>query len=218
MAISMGRAKVGGQPYSRERLASGDGRYVCRVIRIREESTRTYGLGFFLDFEVVTPAPFAGASEAGSRGSICYFPEDARGGGGLSKEQAYELENGKIQVAVAACLGLSREEAQKVNDDRYQAAVGPKQPLTGNLFELACVPHVNKQGKKSSFYEMYPHGEGAKPTSEAAKVTPKLPPKKVEAKFPPEGWDYHPEDRNYVFNEKTEECIEVAELKARLAA
>lgn len=212
------------------------GLYLVKVLNIRENETDNYGLGFFLDFEVAKA--IKGGSKRGACDAFVKFPDNVTGHKKMPKAKARARELGKIQVAIAAVLGRTASEADIVDDDRYASALADgdtPSPLAGRYFIIEAVPYVGKNGK-TVYYECLPATdedleaaglaqpkEGERPAVKAeeaeeaaAKKAPALPGKKGPKL--PEGWAVHPDDADYVFNEETEEVIELEKLKARLAA
>lgn len=231
MGISLQNARIGKKKdEKREKLKHG--RHLVRVVDMRQKDTRECGFGFFLDFAVVK-----GPTQENFEDTFKVFPEMARATGGkLTRAEVKALDEGKIQIAVAAVAGYVKEAAGVVNQEYFDRAtavreretnVEAKSPFVGALFEVDAKGGSNAKGPYT-YYEVFPYNASdsvfgdvtskTQVTASAPKSKPALPPKKEEAVFPPQPWKFHPDDASYVFREDTEECIEVAELKQRLAA
>lgn len=236
MGISLKDAKIGKKKdEKREKLKLG--RHLVRVVDMRQKETRECGFGFFLDFAVV-----AGPTQVNFEDTFKVFPEMARAKGGkLTKAEVKALDEGKIQIAVAAVGGYIKEAAGVVNQEYFDKATAVEEretdpearsPFVGALFEVECKGGSNDKGPYV-YYEVLPYiadesvfgdvTKGAAPKTTAApaatkaKAAPAIA-KKAAPAFPPAGWAVHPDDADYVFNAETEECIEATELRTRLAA
>lgn len=216
-------------------------RYEVEVTDLRWEKDRQ-GEGFKLDYKVVgvigrlgcNPVQIeAEPSGPGTAGCAMCYPENARGGGGLSKEDAVAADYGKCQVWMAAVYGLADTEADQIDEEAFnRACKRPITPLRGARLYLDMVPNTNNDGKESSFHEFFPRDGGnglaekLKPAAEtkaapapAAKAKPAIPAKKptFEQAAAAAGWEVHPEDASYYMNESADPpVVEIADLKAQL--
>lgn len=246
------------------------GSHLCAVKGLREVHG-FHGFGFFIDFMVLAymaldrgdngievPEEYKVPTPIGLTTCRKVYPDSAKASGRMSAELAYAREQGKIQVIVAACLGLDERQAEQVDDDVYNANVSVPRaengqpifegrplvsPLVGKLVIVDRVYYPD--GKTKGYYEVRPYSAAAYPhfvkaaedflagktpaqaPSAAAtaptgpKPAPKLPGKPAktlsfEEAAAAAGWEAHPDDEAYAYNEKTEEVIEVAELRQRL--
>jgi hypothetical protein len=213
MAIDLSRARAP-KNKDEEKVKLNKGRHIVRCVDLRQKETRSSGLAFFCDFEVVS-----GPTQTGFRDSLAVFPETARGNAKLTKEEVEELELGKIQVCVAAVAGFVKEAAHQVNNEFYARATahprkeGVISPLAGSLFEIEAIEHNGKKGT-SIYYEAYPHfgadahaaaavnqpapaaAAPAVPSVSKLPAIPSIP--KAAPVFPPKGWIFHPENDDYV--------------------
>lgn len=197
-----------GTQYNRDRLTKL-GRYLCRVVDIREQKGFR-GQGFWMDLEVVK-----GPARPGREISRAIYPDKAKGNNKMSQEQVYAKEMGKIQLCVAAALGFGLDQVSEVDDEVYQASLGKgnkgeagykPSPLKGK-FVVAVVKSYAKDdepAESKTFMEIEPHtneneefeeyvepvspakkapGAASAPAAqalkEAAKKAPPTPPKKT---------------------------------------
>lgn len=201
-----------GNNYNREKLQPGT--HVCRVLDVRENKGFK-GKGFFIDFEVVS-----GPTTPAFRAAYIVFPDNAQGTARMPVERARKLELGKIKVAMAACFGWEAKGAELITNKVYNDSIArPVSPLKGRLITVHAIPHTNKQGKTTVFYEVTPHTEGQAPaeapapsTTPSVPTTPELPPAPT---FPPAGWVVHPQ--NPAFFYKGQEVLSEVDLRARVA-
>lgn len=237
------------------------GRHLCAVQGLRQHSG-FHGLGIFLDFVVLAyaamatgdkgvavPAEHQKPTRIGHTDSHKIYPDNAKASGRMSAELAYQREQGKIQVMVAACLGLSERQAEQVDDDVFNAAVSVQRnergepvfegrPLTspciGNLIVVDRVYYPS--GKSKGYYEIKPYiaelypefraaaeahrsGKAAPAAVEVPKTLPfakKAESLSFEQAAGAAGWEVHPSDPSFVYNESTEEVVEIDELRSRL--
>ncbi len=201
-----GSAKRG----AKEKLKPG--RYVVVVQDVKEINSQMSGQGFILDFAVES-----GPMPAGHIGDYKIYPHDAKGGGRMPRDQAFQRELGKIKRAVAAICGLDVSQVGQIDNARYQAAIArPISPLKGRKVVVESVPWTNAKGEPTVYYELLPHVESA--TTVKAPSLPKkqaAKPVSFESELAARGFQVHPDDAEYVFNAATEECITVAEFKTR---
>lgn len=213
-------------------------RYEVEVIDLRWEKDRQ-GEGFKLDYKVVgvigrlgcNPAQIeAEPSGNGTTGCAMVYPENARGGGGLSKDDAIAADYGKCQVWMAAVYGLDESEAPTVDEETFnRACKRPVSPLRGARLYLDMIPNTNNDGKESSFHEFFPREGGnglqekLKPAAETkteTKAKPQLPakPKKTFEQLAADaGWSVHPDDSDYYMNEDADPpVLEIPDLKKLL--
>lgn len=216
MSISVANAEFGGKKFNKEKLPPG--RYVCEVDDVRSSDTRTAGLGFFIDFHVVSV--LQGEGELGYASSYQVYPNSARGSAKMPQSKAKALEEGKFVVAVAACMGKTRDEVEFVTQERFEAALKrPVSPLKGRKILVISQPYTNKMGVKTSFYEIEPFlGEVAtEPTG--VRKAPARPAK--SATFPPAGWELIPAENegeeDYFYNESSGETLYEDQLRALIA-
>lgn len=195
------------------------GRYVVVVQDVKEINSQMSGQGFIVDFAVES-----GPMPAGHIGDYKVYPHDAKGGGRMPRDQAFQRELGKIKRAVAAICGLDVSQVGQIDNARYQAAIArPLSPLKGRKVVVESVPWTNAKGESTVYYELFPYSEpGASLTSTvdlARNKAPSLPKKQpsFEELLKAHGFEIHPDDAEYVFNAATEECITVAEFKSRLS-
>jgi hypothetical protein len=235
MAISMSRAKHK-QPRNDENTSPGRG--IARTLNIRAEETRSSGSAFFLDFEVVRHAPGELRDEsktpeelrggngkaietpAGFKSCFKVFPDEAKSNGQYTKAEVKELEEGKIQAAVAAVAGWSVEEAGNVNDEYFALATAkPRSSLAGRLFEY--VAHESKKYPgKTGYYEIFPCKEGdqeatAKVAAKPVKAAPPPPAPKAAPTFPPAGWKPYPGAEGCYLSPDESEALWEADLRAK---
>jgi len=193
MAFSMTGATA---PSENNKDKAKPGRHLCIVRNLREIDGRG-GHGFWADFEVVS-----GPSGEGFQFSWGVYPESARGNAKLTTAQVQDLERGKIQKIVAACLGYGTENQKLVDDKLYSSIVrtvkGEVSPAAGRHVVVDAVPYTSSKGA-TVYYTILPslthgvYGVAATPTP-AAPAAPSAP------TFPPAGWRQHPEDPAYYFN------------------
>jgi hypothetical protein len=192
------------------------GSHLCVIKGVRDQYTAMHGFGFFIDFVVLAyavmlkgdggvevPPEFQIPTPAGRSNTYVNFPNSAKGGGRMTPELAYQREQGKIQLAVAACLGLTERQAEQVDDDVYNRVVsvprsengGPTiagRPLVSPLVDRLVVVNAvyYPQGKSKQYLELkpylpelFPHFVEAAQTFEAERIAgPTLP---VAAKTTP---------------------------------
>ena len=206
------------------------GKYICKVLDIRQNDTEQYGLGFFMDLEI--SKVIQGNSKRGTTDSYVKFPDNVVGHKKMPKAKARARELGKIQIAVAAALGRTASEADFVDDERYAASLSPgegqKSPLAGSYVLIEAVPYVGQKGP-TTYYEVFPAAEediadldkaAEQPPKAAPAIEKKAAPSLVKkaAPFPPAPWAIHPEDSEVVWNEETGDMMSTEELRAQLAA
>lgn len=235
MAISMSRAKQK-QPRNDENTTPGEG--VARILNIRAEETRSAGSAFFIDFEVVSHNPaelrdesktpeelrggngMAAPTPAGFKSCYKVFPDEAKSNGQYTKAEVRELEEGKIQVAVAACAGWEQEESGKVNDEFFALAVQkPRSSLAGRLFRYRANESKKYPGK-AGYYELFPCKDSeqeatATVPSKPAKAAPPPPAPKTAPAFPPAGWKPYPGTEGCYLSPDETEALWEADLRAK---
>ena len=206
----------GAQPkkrYHREKLNPGKNEVVVKDVRWHAGFK---GKGFFIDFVVERDDQ---PTEKGFEGAYMVYPDNVKPSGRMTREMAYAAELGKIQVAIAALYGLPESEAAQIDDDVFAASLSTadaKSPLIGARFIMNQVVYTNKEGRETSFGEPYPHPEGngltagkpaakAQPAAPAKPSSPALPSKtkrpSFEEAYTAAGYQVHPEDENYLFND-----------------
>jgi len=236
--FSMSGAKAPKKSYPKEKLVPGE--HLCRVLNVREVDGH-YGHAFFLDFEVVE-----GPSGKGFQHYHKVNPDDAKASGKMTATMARALEMGKIQQAVAAVYGFTAAQADKVDDEVYEASIakdGGFSPLRGRLIVVNCVPHINKAEKEaalkegrqpvanSSYYEILPYVDGPQPVVAGAAANTNATPAAAPKKAPPAppaakrtfedaakaaGFVERSDFPGWFYNETTEEQLDTDDLKARL--
>jgi hypothetical protein len=222
MAISRDKVEFGNQKIGKDKLSPG--RYRCRVLDVRSNDTRSQGEGYFIDFEITEV--LSGDSIVGTRSSYPVFPDSAKGSVAVPKDKAKSLEEGKFVVAVAACMGKTRDEVEFVTQARLDAAMKrPKSPLAGRSIIVISVPYINKRGEDTSYLEIEPDLDGEKASEPVVEEKPKTkqppkPGKKAAPQFPPAGWESAEDDDGdtYYYNEATGESLYEADLRAKVAA
>ncbi len=227
MPISRSQVQFGGKGYSKEKLKPG--RYKCVVTEVRTNDTRSQGEGYFVDFEVAE-ALTPDASKPGAPGSYAVFPDNAKGSAKMPKAKAKQMEEGKFVIAVAACMGKSRDEVEFVTQARLDAAVvgmsdkSPKvSPLNGKFITVISVPYTNAKKEETSYYDIEPFLDGAASVEEETELPPakKAPPKggkKSAPKFPPEGWETATDADGDTYYYNDDESLYEDDLRARIAA
>jgi hypothetical protein len=212
-SFDMGSAYIPGNKTAKEKLKPGTHVVIVQDVK---EHTGLQGKGFIVEFTVES-----GPSAAGLRADFKVYPHDAKGGGRMPRDSAYQRELGKIKRTVAAICGLEAGDANQIDNVRYQSAISrPVSPLKGRRVVVEAVPWTNKEGNPTVFYEFYPHSANEPATAEPVKAKPALPTRAAVVKtlaneLVAQGFQVHPDDSSFVFNEATSECIELAEFKAR---
>lgn len=153
-----------------------------------------HGERFNLD-GVVIEAAGEGVSPVGTECTLLVMPENARGGKGITVEQAKGAEYGKIAVALAACYGHPAAAYEMITDAVFDASISHPatatkpfraSPLKGKKVVFRVHPHVNAQGEQSCFYEVLPYeGAAAKAVAPSAPSEP-TPAKVAETPKAPE--------------------------------
>jgi hypothetical protein len=215
------------------------GDYICEVIdtRMNPESDR-FSESYYIDFKVIS-----GPANVGDEAHVCKYPADASGGKNkrtgqtFSKKQAREKDEIRVQQWLAACFGLSWDDAGELAeggtlDGQFDACftgedpetrVRGSSPAAGNTILVRCKSN-GKKGEDERFYsEVYPF-TGEKPAAAPAKAAapaatkakPALPAKPApkptfEAAYEAAGYAEYPGEADYLLRMEGGEAVETVE-------
>lgn len=209
------------------------GDYLCEIVSARFAPTDTkFDLRYFIDLKVEEGPALIGKQASWAK----FLKEQYKAwknpttGASLSAKELEAMDAEQVQVAVAACLGLAREEAgELVDDPQYSEAFDFLQATEAATFDglvgrkVVAHVYINKKGYITTDLKPASEFGGVKAAPKSAPAAKKAPPAPAAKAKPSlseamkaKGFEFHPDDPTYVFNETTEEVIELAEFKKSL--
>lgn len=195
-----------------------EGLHKCEISAVRETNGHK---GDYVHFDLRV---LEGPSAAGTEFTDSHSPENATGGGGLSRPQAVARDYLRLQIAVAAGYGYASSEADQVTQQVFDASVTPadradvKSPLVGRIVLVDARQHTTRAGRQIMLYDILPYtGDDQRPVgkpigapTQAAKAAPPPPPPSTSSL--PDGWQVHPSSPAHAWNPTTREVVEISKL------
>ncbi len=207
------------------------GDYLCEVTgaRFQPEDT-SYADRYFIDLTVEQGPDSSIHSSSWAKFKRSTYKNIKTGTGGIfTAKQQEDLDDEAVQIAFAACFGLSRDDAgelaeggsiegefEKCFEDGDQSAVIGK--------KVVAHVYVNKKGYTN--VDLIPVSEyraGGKSDTKAAKAAPKAAPAKPASKpsfseaMRAAGYVFHEEDPTYVYHpDRDDSVVELGEFKRSL--
>ncbi len=205
------------------------GDYVCEVIdaRFKERSAQS-GEAYFIKMKVLSGPAYVGETVEWSKWFRLLYetwvdPKNPKKR--FTADQKKLGDRNQVQIAFAAVLGLEAKDAGQLADGRQfggefeKAFTGDASTIAGRkvIYQAFNSKPRESDGKVFVNAKLLPLKDHTVAASKpAAKAAPALPGKlSFASTMVKHGFQVHPNDSDFVFNEETEEVMSVADFKTK---